>query len=169
VVKDKENTDSRWSESMDQISKVILTPEGLTGLKKELEQLLKTKRPEAVSRLSLARGQGDLSENSEYADAKQNLAFIDGRIAELEKVISGAQVVANHSKSKVDVGCKVTLHVNGKKDTYHIVGEWEANPTEKKISHSSPLGKALLGKQVGEEVEVEAPIGKVVYKILRID
>lgn len=150
-------------------NKVVMTREGLLELKKELDELLKSKRPEAVARLAAARGQGDLSENSEYAAAKQDLAFIDGRIAELETVISEAQVISSHSKSKVDVGCKVTLHINGKKDTFLIVGEWEANPTEKKISHSSPLGKALLGKKIGEKVEVEAPIGKVVYKIISID
>lgn len=154
---------------MNQITKVVLTREGLSELKKELETLLKTKRPEAVARLAAARGQGDLSENSEYAAAKQDLAFMDGRIAELEQVINEAQVIASHSRSKVDVGCKVTLHVNGKKDTFHIVGEWEADPTQRKISHSSPLGKALMGKKIGEKVEVEAPIGKVVYKIVGIE
>lgn len=154
---------------MNQINKVVLTREGLAELKKELDILLKTKRPDAVTRLAAARGQGDLSENSEYAAAKQDLAFIDGRIAELEQVINEAQVVASHSKSKIDVGCRVTLHVNGKKDTFHIVGEWEANPLEKKISNSSPLGKALMGKKIGEKVEVEAPIGKVVYKIVGIE
>ena len=127
------------------------------------------KRPELVSRLAAARSQGDLSENSEYASARQDLAFIDGRIAELEVVINEAKVVASHSKSKVDVGCKVTLHVNGKKDTYIIVGEWEADPAQRKISNSSPLGKALLGKKVGEKVQVEAPVGKIVYKILEIE
>lgn len=97
------------------------------------------------------------------------MSFIDGRIAELELVISEAKVVISHPKLKIDVGCKVTLHVNGKKDMYTIVGEWEANPSEKKISHSSPLGKALLGKKVGEKVEVEAPIGKIIYKIISIE
>lgn len=149
--------------------KVVVTREGLTELKKEFDELVNKKRPEAVARLSLARGQGDLAENSEYAAAKQDLAFMDGRIAELEKVISEAKVVANHSKSKVDVGCKVTLHVNGKKELFLIVGEWEADPTKKKISNSSPLGKALLGKKVGEKVEVEAPVGKIIYKIVSID
>ncbi|MBI3379716.1 transcription elongation factor GreA [Candidatus Gottesmanbacteria bacterium] len=151
------------------VQKVVMTREGLSELKKELDELLNTKRPDGVARLSLARGQGDLSENSEYAAAKQDLSFIDGRIAELEKVISEAQIVASHSKSKVDVGCKVTLHVNGKKDTYHIVGEWEADPIQKKISNSSPLGKALLGRKVGEKVEVEAPAGKIAYKIMSIE
>lgn len=154
---------------MNNNQKVVMTREGLSELKKELDELVSNKRPEAVSRLSLARGQGDLTENSEYAAAKQDLAFIDGRIAELEKVISEAQVIASHSRSKVDVGCKVTLHANGKKDSYLIVGEWEADPSEKKISHSSPLGRALIGKKVGEKVEVEAPAGKILYKILSIE
>ncbi len=154
---------------MNQVPKIVMTREGLSELKKELDELMKTKRPEAVVRLAVARGQGDLSENSEYAAAKQDLAFMDGRIAELDQVISEAKVVATHSKLKIDVGCKVTLHVNGKKDTYLIVGEWEADPAARKISHSSPLGKALLGKKVGEKVEVEAPIGKIIYKVLHIE
>ncbi len=154
---------------MDQLQKVVLTREGLNQLKKEFGDLVNIKRPEAVARLAAARGQGDLSENSEYAAARQDLAFIDGRIVELETVINEAKVIASHPKSKIDVGCKVTLHVNGKKDTFTIVGEWEADPMQKKISHSSPLGKALLGKKVGEKVEVEAPVGKIKYKILSIE
>lgn len=146
-----------------------MTKEGLEELQKEYHELVDNKRPEVVARLAVARGQGDLTENSEYAAAKQDLAFIDGRIAELEVVIHEAQVIKSHSRSKVDVGCKVTLHINGKKDIFTIVGEWEADPSEKKISHSSPLGKALLGKKVGEKVEVEAPVGKILYKILSIE
>lgn len=153
---------------MDHAQKVIITPEGLSELKTEHGELLNKKRPDVVARLAYARGQGDLSENSEYAAAKQDLAFIDGRIAELEVVINEAQVVSTHTRSKVDVGCKVTLHINGKKEEFTIVGEWEANPSEKKISHSSPLGKALLGKKVGETVQVEAPAGKITYKIVHI-
>ena len=149
--------------------KIFFTKDGLNTLKKEYDDLVNSKRPNAVNRLSLARGQGDLAENSEYSDAKQDLAFIDGRIAELEQVISEAKVVSTHSKSKVDVGCKVTLHINGKKETFTIVGEWEADPLQKKISHSSPLGKALIGKKIGEKVEVEAPVGKILYKILGIE
>lgn len=154
---------------MNQTANVVLTREGLATLKKEYEELVNKKRPELVARLAAARGQGDLAENSEYTAARQDLAFIDGKIAELETVINEAKVIASHSKSKVNVGCKVTLHVNGKKDVFHIVGEWEADPTQKKISHSSPLGKALLGRKVGEKVEVEAPIGKILYKILAIE
>lgn len=155
--------------TIDTPPKIILTKEGLNELKSEYDNLVNNKRPEAVIRLANARSQGDLTENSEYTAAKQDLSFIDGRIAELELVIHEAKVVNSHSKQKVNVGCKVTLHGNGKRDIYTIVGEWEADPIQKKISHSSPLGLALLGKKVGEKVEVEAPAGKILYKILNID
>ena len=154
---------------MDTLNKIVLTQEGLVELKREHEELVNVKRPVAVTRLASARELGDLSENSEYAAAKTDLAFIDGRIVELEDIIHGAKVVTSHGKSHVDVGCKVTLTINGKKETFHLVGEWEANPMEKKISHSSPLGKALLGKKVGEKVEVDAPAGKVLYKVVNIE
>lgn len=154
---------------MDPNNKILLTKDGLAELKKEHEELVNVKRPDAVARLAAARELGDLSENSEYAAAKQDLSFIDGRIVELEEILHGAKVVTNHTKSQVDVGCKVTLHINGKKEVFMLVGEWEADPKEKKISHESPLGKALMGKKVGEKVEVEAPAGKLAYKILNIE
>ena len=112
---------------------------------------------------------GDLSENSEYSAAKQDLAFIDGRIAELEEILHGAKVISTHKKDQIDLGCKVTLTVKGKKEVFTLVGEWEADPASKKISHSSPLGKALLGKKQGEEAEVEAPAGKILYKVVHIE
>jgi transcription elongation factor GreA len=154
---------------MDTNQQKILTKEGLAELKAEYDDLLNVKRPVAVSRLSDARELGDLSENSEYAAAKQDLSFIDGRIAELEEILHGAKIITSHKRSAVDVGCKVTLHINGKKEVFTVVGEWEADPSQKKISHSSPLGKALLGKKPGEQVEVEAPAGKVLYKIVEIE
>ena len=155
---------------MEPNNKVLLTKEGLQELKAEYEELTKRKRPVAVQRLSDARELGDLSENSEYAAAKQDLSFIDGRIVELEEIIHGAKLISvTHTKSQVDVGCKVILHINGKKDEFMLVGEWEADPKQKKISHESPLGKALMGKKVGDNVEVEAPAGKVLYKILGIE
>ena len=154
---------------MTDIQKVLVTRDGLAELKKEYDELLNQKRPEMVTRLAAARNQGDLAENSEYTSAKQDLAFIDGRIAELESVLHDAKVVSSHSKSKVDVGCKVTLHIDGKREIFTIVGEWEADPMQKKISHSSPIGKALLGRRVGEKVEVDAPVGKILYKILSIE
>jgi transcription elongation factor GreA len=154
---------------MDNNQQKILTKEGLIELKTEYEDLVSVKRPAAVSRLSDARELGDLTENSEYAAAKQDLSFIDGRIAELEEILHGAKVVTSHKKGSVDIGCKVTLHINGKKEIFTVVGEWEADPAQKKISHSSPLGKALLGKKPGEKVEVEAPAGMVLYKILEVE
>lgn len=151
--------------------KVLLTREGLEELKKEYEELTNIKRPAAVTRMAQARDLGDLTENSEYTAARQDLAFIDGRIVELEEILHEAKLISisRGSKGKVDIGCKVTLHINGKKEVFTIVGEWEADPTEKKISHVSPLGQALLGKKVGEKVEVEAPAGKLTYTILNIE
>jgi len=155
---------------MDPNSKMLLTREGLTELKREYDELVKEKRPVAVKRLADARELGDLSENSEYAAAKQDLSFIDGRILELEEILHSAKLInGNHSKNMVDVGCKVTLHVGTKEEEFMLVGEWEADPAAKKISHESPLGKALMGKKIGEQVEVEAPAGKVMYKILSIE
>lgn len=154
---------------MDPNNKVLLTKEGLAELKKEHEELVAVKRHEAVARLAAARELGDLSENSEYAAAKQDLSFMDGRILELEEILHGAKVITNHGKSHIDLGCKVTLHINGKKEEFTLVGEWEADPMQKKISHESPLGKALMGKKVGEKVEVEAPAGKILYKVLHIE
>lgn len=154
---------------MSQNGQVVLTKDGLNELKVEFDDLSKVKRPVAVKRLSDARDLGDLSENSEYAAAKQDLAFIDGRIAELEEIIHGAKIVTSHGKKEVDVGCKVTLHINGKREVFTLVGEWEADPMAKKISHSSPLGKALIGRKVGDEIEVVAPAGKLHYKIETIE
>ena len=150
-------------------NRIIMTKDGLEELKVELEEL-KAKRPAAVDRLSEARGLGDLSENSEYHAAKDDLSFIDGRIAELEEIIHSAKVVtADQGTSQISVGSKVRLHINGKEEEFTVVGEWEADPGQKKISHESPLGKALLGKKVGEELEVEAPAGKIKYKVVAVN
>lgn len=149
--------------------KIYLTQEGLDKLKKEYDELVNVKRPGVVTELSDARAQGDLSENGAYTAAKEELAFIDGRIEELEMLIKQADVITDHHGDKmVSLGSQVTIKVNGKEELYHLVGEWEADPLEKKISHESPLGKALMGKAVGEDVEVEAPAGKMIYTIVSI-
>lgn len=151
--------------------KTQLTKKGYETLKSELDQLVDSKRPKLVERLSYARQQGDLSENSDYINAKEELEFLDGRIAELGDVLRNASVVNGDSKNingGVSVGTQVTVKVNGQKHTFSIVGEWEADPVNKKISPESPLGMALVGKKVGEKAEVEAPAGKVVYEILEI-
>lgn len=149
-----------------------LTKSGRATLSKELEELTGGKRPKLVERLANARTQGDLSENSDYQTAKEELEFLDGRIEELEEVLHSAQVVSGNGKnggSGVSVGTKVTVRVNGRQTIFDIVGEWEADPVNKKISHDSPLGLALLGKKVGDTAEVEAPAGKVIYEILAIE
>lgn len=148
---------------------VKLTKEGLEALKSELADLRDVKRPKLVDRLANARSQGDLSENSDYQSAKEELEFLDGRIEELEDVIKTASVAPVTKSGGVDVGTKVTVRFNGKEIVFNIVGEWEADPMNKKISHESPLGKALVGKRVGDKVEVEAPAGKVNYEIIAIN
>lgn len=156
---------------MDDQKNVLLTKEGLEKLKKEHEELTKVKHPEAVDRVARARDFGDLTENAEYSAARDELAFVEGRIQELEEILKNVQIVktTKASHGKVDVGCTVTVDISGQKDTFTVVGEWEADPTNKKISHASPLGKALLGKKAGEKIEVEAPAGKLVYTILKVD
>ena len=148
---------------------IQITKAGLDALNKELDGLVNVKRPKLVERLSYARSQGDLAENSDYTYAKEDLEFMDGRISELEEVLKNAKVVLSKGKNGgVAVGTTVTVKINGDKSVFEIVGEWEADPVNKKISHESPLGKALVGKKVGEKAEVEAPAGKVVYEILEI-
>lgn len=156
---------------MDNNKKIYLTKEGLAELKKEYDELANVKRPEVLTRVSQARNMGDLSENAEYVAAREELTFIDGRIDELEVIINQAVVIregvksANHS---VKLGSTVTLHTGGKKEIFTVVGEWEADPTNRKISHESPLGKVLIGKKVGEKVQVEAPAGKITYTIVSV-
>lgn len=152
--------------------KIPVTAEGLAELEQEYRRLVEERRPLIVERLSEARKLGDLSENSEYDSAKDELDFTDGRIAEMKQIIDRAVVIEKvcGQSSKVNLGCKVTVEFqDGKKTDFHVVGEWEANPVEKKISYRSPLGVALLGKKVGEQAEVEAPAGKVIYTVVQID
>ncbi len=149
--------------------KIQFTSDGLSEIKSELAELQGAKLTAAIERVARARDFGDLSENAEYHAAKEELAFIEGRIEELEGIILRATVVDTKSKNgSIDIGCKVTLAVGGKDHTYEIVGEWEADPLKKKISHTSPLGQALVGKKKGEKVEFEAPAGKVIYQIKKI-
>lgn len=146
-----------------------LTKGGLDALKKELTELRDVKRPKLVDRLANARSQGDLAENSDYQSAKEELEFLDGRIDELTEVVKSAEVVSTAKSSWVGVGTKVTVKLNGIKTIFDIVGDWEADPINKKISHESPLGLALTGKKVGDKVEVEAPAGKLQYEILAVE
>jgi|SRR5579875_2633408 len=150
--------------------KFYVTVSGLEELQKEYDELLHKRRPEIVDRLSAAREMGDLSENAEYTAAKEELAFIDSRIEELETMLKQVVLIQNghHKVQHIDLGSKVTLKISGKQEVFTVVGEWEANPAEKKISHESPLGKALLGKRVGDEIQVEAPAGTMKYTIVSV-
>jgi len=153
------------------VKKIYLTKDGLIELKKEYELLTKITRPDVLERVSQARSMGDLSENAEYVAAREELSFIDGRIEELEELIKQAVLIQeSHVKggNVVKLGSTVAVNIKGKKEIFTVVGEWEADPDDKKISHESPLGKALIGKKVGEKVEVEAPAGIVVYTIASV-
>jgi transcription elongation factor GreA len=145
--------------------KVQLTLTGFNELQAELKQL-QSKLPEAIDRVSKAREQGDLSENAEYHAAREDHAAVVGRIEELSDILNRSEIIQNTtSKTQVGVGSKVMVDVNNSSHEFTIVGEWEADPAAKKISHESPLGKALIGKSVGEEVKVDAPAGVIAYKI----
>ena len=152
---------------------MYLTKEGLADLQKEYDELVKVKRPEVLDRVTSARNQGDLSENAEYTAARDELSFIDGRIDELEELLKQAKVIEDTTKgggahAAVALGSKVTVKIGSKEELFTVVGEWEADPTSKKISHESPLGKALMGKTKGDKVEVDAPAGKVVYTVVSV-
>jgi transcription elongation factor GreA len=149
---------------------IQITSEGMDSLKLELDELVTKKRPVLVERLERARSDGDLAENSDYASAKEELEFLDGRIDELKHVLDNAEVIkVERRDGEVAVGARVTVKCDGSERVFHIVGEWEADPLKQKISYDSPLGQALNGKKVGEKVEVEAPVGKVVYEIISVE
>lgn len=146
-----------------------LTETGFDALKKEYQELITVKKPQAVERLQKARSMGDLSENSEYSAAKEELAFVEGRIQEIDEILKNVEIVENHSSSgEVELGSSVTVEMKGKKELYQIVGEFEADPLNKKLSHTSPIGGALIGKKVGDWVEITVPAGKIKYKIVEI-
>ncbi len=155
---------------MNMLDDVTLTQVGYDELIAELKEIKEHKLPKAIERVATARSFGDLSENSEYHAAREDLSFLEGRVSELEALLSKAKVIKRKigKQTSVSVGSTVTVHIGKTKHVYQIVGEWEANPKEKKISESSPLGKALLGKEVGQEVEITAPAGKIKYKVAQI-
>ena len=153
--------------------KKILTYAGLKALEDELENLKVVRRKEVAAKIKEAREQGDLSENAEYDAAKDEQRDIEARIEEIEKILKNAEVVLEDEVDldKISVGCLVALYDKefDEEVEYKIVGSTEANSLAGKISNESPLGKALIGKMVGDEVEVEAQAGVIEYKVLRID
>ncbi len=151
---------------------VILTQKGLVKLEKELEHLKSIKRREVADRIKTAISFGDISENSEYEDAKNEQAFIEGRIITLEKMLRNVRLIddSDVNTETVGIGSTVLLKDIEYDEDFHytIVGSAEANPTENKISNESPVGKAILGKKISDIVEVAVPAGMLKYQIVKI-
>ncbi|MGZ4386122.1 MAG: transcription elongation factor GreA [Gaiellaceae bacterium] len=154
------------------VKEVILTPEGYERLKDEIEYLSTTKRREVADRIRIAREFGDIAENAEYDDAKNEQAMLEHRIATLEERLRDARVIEEHEvrSDAVSIGTRVRLRDIEANRTveYHIVGSAEANPAENRLSNESPVGRAILGRKKGETVEVTAPRGTLKFKILEI-
>jgi transcription elongation factor GreA len=164
---------STWGVRRPVLKEVILTKEGYEKLKKEIDYLRTDKRREVAERIRVAREFGDIAENAEYDDAKNEQAMLEHRIAQLEERLLAARVIEKKeiSKDVVSVGSHVRLRDVEAKQTveYHIVGSTEANPAQQRLSNESPVGRAILGRKKGETVEVETPRGsKLKYKILEI-
>ena len=148
----------------------IISQEGYDKLQKELKHLTTVKRREIADRIQTAKDLGDLSENAEYQDAKDEQAFNEGRIIEITNLIKDITVVENeHKKNEITMGSKILAECNGKSREFTIVSFNEADPLDGKISNESPLGMALLGKKKKDIVKVNTPKGEVEYKILRIE
>ena len=154
---------------MNENEKIMLTAEGYLELETELKELKTVTRPQIIKELKEARAQGDLSENSDYDAARDAQAKLEGRIKELEYKLEHCTIAEQLGSDTVCVGSTVTLiYDDGEEDTYKIDGSLEADPFDNKVSNESPIGKAIVGKKVGEEIEVESPNGsyKVVIKAL---
>ncbi|GIP18750.1 transcription elongation factor GreA [Paenibacillus montaniterrae] len=149
---------------------VVLTQEGYDKLVEELEQLKGPKRREVAERLKLAISYGDLRENSEYHAAKDDQAFMETRIKQLEGMLRKARIVKAEQASAVTIGATVVLYDEEFDENveYTIVGQAEADVANNRISFESPLGKSLIGKKINDTVQVEAPVGTIVYKLLEI-
>jgi transcription elongation factor GreA len=151
---------------------VLLTQNGLQKLEEELDELKTVKRREVAERIKIAISYGDISENSEYEDAKNEQAFIEGRIITLEKMLRNARIIhtSDVDTGVVSVGSTVIIRdlEFGDDLEYTIVGSAEADPAENKISNESPVGRALLGRGIGDKIEVNVPAGAIKYEILEI-
>ena len=149
----------------------FLTPEGRDKLQKELDYLRNVRRPEVAESLRSAVDEGDLSENAGYEESKREQAFVEGRIRDLEAILSNAQLLQeNGRRDVVSLGSRVTISEDGgAPETYQIVGRTEADPTRGRISNESPLGRALLGRRSGEEITVQSPDGALRFEVLTIE
>jgi len=149
----------------------LITKEGLKKLKEELEDMKTRQREELSKRLRFAIQQGDLSENADYHKAKEDQAFLEGKIREYEETVAGAKIIdGSNNNGVIDVGSHITIQEGSyPEERYHMVGAREANPMEGRISNESPIGKALLGRKAGDTVTVETPGGARELKILSVE
>jgi len=148
---------------------ISLTKIGKEKLQTELEDLKKNKRSQVIDRIRRAKDYGDLSENAEYEDARNEQSFIEGRIQEIEYVLKYADVVENaRSGNIVNLGSEVEVMIEGDKESYEVVGSAESDPSSGRLSSESPIGRVLLGAKVGDEVVAETPSGKLKIKILKV-
>ena len=148
---------------------VYITQEGLNRLQAELEVLRNKRRPEVAERIRQAKEFGDINENAEYDDAKNEQGFVEGRVLLLEKLVRNATIIeGKHVKGIVEVGSTVKVHDEYGDEAFTIVGSAEAKPAEGRISNESPVGRALLGKKKGEKVVVKVPAGDFTYTIVSI-
>jgi len=146
-----------------------LTPESLVSLREELENLKTKTIPEIANRIDSARQQGDLSENAEYHQAREDMSWAQGRLAEVEHILSNVKLITKgEGNGTVQIGNTIKIKTNGKEKEYTIVGPQEANPAKGLISNESPIGEALLGHEKGDEIEIDTPVGKQTYKILEL-
>lgn len=154
--------------AMDKKQEIFLTQAGLDKLKEEYKELTEVKRKDVTERISKAREFGDLSENSEYDTAREEQSFTEGRILEIEEILKHATVISDKTRHNiVEMGSKIKVDVNGKKEEFSIVSSVEANPSEGKISNESPVGQALLGSKVGDIVKVTTSVTST-YKVLDV-
>jgi len=146
----------------------FITPEGFKKLKEELSGLKNIKRREIAERIQEAKELGDLSENAEYVEAKNEQAFSECRILEIESILRRATIIKQKNKKVIDVGSKITIEDGQETKEYYIVGSNEADPQVGKISNESPIGQAFLGKKIGDIIEIEVPRGNKRFKIISI-
>lgn len=147
---------------------ITLTQIGREKLERELKELKTVRRPDVIDRIKRAKDYGDLSENAEYEDARNEQSFIEGRIQEIEYILKYAKTANNTKSDTIGLGSVVTIDMDGDKLTYEIVGSAEADPTAGKISSESPIGSSLIGHKVGEKFDAITPGGKIAVKVVKV-
>jgi transcription elongation factor GreA len=156
---------------MDVANGTYVTQEGLKKVQEEYDYLVNVRRPEVASQIAEAKADGDISENAGYDEAKNAQAFVEGRILTLKNILISAVIINNNgSKETVSLGCKVTIRdaAYGDEETYTITGPTEVDPTNGRISDRSPIGRALMGHRIGDQVPVQSPGGMIEYEIVKI-